>query len=109
MNDLLQWFKNRDLSSHNFKNIENRDRESGCGGDCMKRAAESSNEHDFRFSPSTFSVASPCTNGPPSPDFSSPNAQNVDFRAMQQEIELVNPNQNEQLSSTTVDLAHEVH
>ncbi|KAL8063634.1 hypothetical protein ABFX02_01G039600 [Erythranthe guttata] len=100
MNDLLQRFKNRDLSSHTFKNMENRDRESVCGGDCMKRAAESSNEHDFQFSPSTFSVASPFTNGPPSPDFSSPDARNVDFEAIQQEIELVNPNQNEHLPST---------
>ncbi|KAG8375363.1 hypothetical protein BUALT_Bualt10G0092300 [Buddleja alternifolia] len=115
--ELLQRFNNRDLSSHTFKNIERRERDNGCGGDCQKRAMESSDEN-LQLSPSTFSLQSPHTNGPPSPVFSTPRERRKIFReqvissenefgktpgetsqVIKQEIELVNPNQNEQLTS----------
>lgn len=123
--ELLRRFNNKDLSSHTFKNIEQSERDNSCGCDCMKRVMESSNEH-FQSSPSTFSQNSAHTNGPPSPIFSSPESQNVHFqveqdsslenkitkpqgeesRVIKHEIELVSPNQNQQLTSTSADLAH---
>ncbi|KAL3818422.1 hypothetical protein ACJIZ3_004327 [Penstemon smallii] len=95
---LCRRFDNKDLTSHTFKNISG-DREIALMDSPLQ-------------SPSSFSMASPCTctNVPPSPIFSSPisvqnntivqGSNSTGNAVVNQEIELVMTNENEQLNST---------
>ncbi|KAK4482075.1 hypothetical protein RD792_011573 [Penstemon davidsonii] len=101
---LCRRFDNKDLTSHTFKNI------SGDRGDHgMEIALMDSPHGNYLESPSSFSMASPCTctNVPPSPIFSSPSVQNntivqgSNSTGINQEIELGSiTNENDQLNST---------
>lgn len=105
--ELYRRFNNRDLSSHTFKAIEIRERENNtcCGCDCMKRSALQSPAVNYQQSPSTFSVISPNNASCSSPDFRAPTDHQASFQeegnpgtnlkseALPQEIELVDSNQ----------------
>ncbi|KAK6161846.1 hypothetical protein DH2020_001687 [Rehmannia glutinosa] len=67
--ELLQKFDNKDLRSHTFKKHKLSERDDGCCCDCMQ-----SNHENYQQSPSSFSLASPRTNCPPSPVPSSPSS-----------------------------------
>ncbi|KAK6140849.1 hypothetical protein DH2020_025381 [Rehmannia glutinosa] len=73
--ELLQKFDNKDLRSHTFKKHKLSERDDGCCCDCMQ-----SNHENYQQSPSSFSLASPRTNCPPSPIPSSPSEHNIDFQ-----------------------------
>ncbi|KAK4435709.1 Glutamate receptor 2.8 [Sesamum alatum] len=107
---MLTRFDNKDLKSHTFKHIRTPERDYGYGSPMH------SPHNNYQQSPSNFSLASPHTNGPPSPVPSSPPEENTNFQGDQrssadnatryqqgepsqiinQEIELANPNENEQ-------------
>lgn len=74
--ELLQKFDNKDFRSHTFKNHKLSERDDVYYGDCI------SPHENVQQSPSNFSLASPRTNGPPSPLFSSPSVHNVNFQGV---------------------------
>ncbi|KAK6140932.1 hypothetical protein DH2020_025325 [Rehmannia glutinosa] len=119
--ELLQKFDNKDLRSHTFKKHKLSERDDGCCCDCMQ-----SNHENYQQSPSSFSLASPRTNCPPSPIPSSPSEHNIDFQGDQRsssenattrqqdkspnminlEIESANLNTDEQINSRST---HGIH
>ncbi|KAL0323997.1 UNVERIFIED_CONTAM: Glutamate receptor 2.8 [Sesamum calycinum] len=117
---LLTRFDNKDLKSHTFKHIRTPERDDAYGSPMH------SPHNNCQQNPSYFSLASPHTNGPPSPVLSSPAEQTTNFQGDQrssadnatrtqqgesaqtinQEIELSKPNEHEQTTST---LTHQNH
>ncbi|XP_020550508.1 glutamate receptor 2.1-like isoform X2 [Sesamum indicum] len=108
--ELLTEFDNKDLRSHTFKHIRTPERDDAYG------SSMHSPHNNYEQSPSNYLLASPHTNGPPSPVLSSPSEQTTNFQGGQrssadnatrnqqgesaqiinQEIELANPNEKEQ-------------
>ncbi|XP_011082028.2 glutamate receptor 2.7-like [Sesamum indicum] len=74
--ELLQRFDNRDLSAHTFRKDRN-----GGDGEAVERAMES--HENIQHRPSSFSGASPLTDGPASAVFSDYSEQNISFRREQ--------------------------
>ncbi|XP_073158633.1 glutamate receptor 2.2-like [Henckelia pumila] len=78
--ELLGRFNKRDLTCHTFKNMKLvDDKYSGCGGNSMNRSMYPSLQ-TYQQSPSNFSLASRGSNCPPSPIFSSPEENNLNFQ-----------------------------
>ncbi|KAL2548160.1 Glutamate receptor 2.7 [Forsythia ovata] len=124
--ELFRRFDNKDLSSHTFRNTGLRERNI-CDGDCMERVEKVSSHGNFPQTPQNFSLnTSPHTNFPPSPTFSncteqylnSPqeqmntmenvmiNSQAEAAHVIEPEIELVNPNQDSQMTARSTSEIH---
>ncbi|CAA2954770.1 glutamate receptor -like [Olea europaea subsp. europaea] len=119
---LLRHFDNKDLSSHTFRNIGLTERNI-CGGNCMENLEKVSSHGNFSQTPQSLSLSnSPHTNYPPSPTFSnlteqclsSPqvllnemvNLQAATVHVVEAEIELVNTNQDLQMTAGSTNENH---